>query len=108
MVHTTCIFKLRIVLFCIALAQYVKRGARHSLLLVTSSNAPGFMSTEDETNPGNSGLYDQVLALQWVQENVAFFGGNPDRVTIFGQSAGAASCGLHTVSPVSAGTADWL
>ena len=68
------------------------------------------MSTEDETNPGNSGLYDQVLALQWVQENIAFFGGNPDRVTIFGQSAGAASCGLHTVSPVSAGTStpNWL
>ena len=66
--------------------------------------ALGFMNTEDETNPGNSGLYDQTLALQWVQENIAAFGGNPDQVTIFGQSAGAASTGLHTVSPASAGT----
>ena len=65
---------------------------------------PGFINTEDETNPGNSGLYDQAFALEWVQENAVYFGGNPDQVTIFGQSAGAASSGLHTVSPVSAGT----
>ena len=63
----------------------------------------GFINTEDETNPGNSGLYDQVLSLEWVQENIAAFGGSPDKVTIFGQSAGAASCGLHSVSPVSQG-----
>ena len=61
------------------------------------------MNTYDDTNPGNSGLYHQALALEWVQENIAAFGGNPDQVTIFGQSAGAASCGLHSVSPVSRG-----
>lgn len=51
----------------------------------------GFMSTEDLACPGNIGLKDQVLALTWVKRNIERFGGNPRRVTVFGQSAGAAS-----------------
>ncbi|KAL1491817.1 hypothetical protein ABEB36_012355 [Hypothenemus hampei] len=63
----------------------------------------GFLSTEDLVAPGNWGLKDQVLALQWVQTNIAYFGGNPDNVTIFGESAGAASVSYLTQSRLAKG-----
>ncbi|XP_049802595.1 esterase FE4-like [Schistocerca nitens] len=63
----------------------------------------GFLSTSDEIVPGNMGLKDQVEALRWVQRNIAAFGGDPDKVTIFGQSAGGASIHYHVLSPMSKG-----
>jgi acetyl esterase/lipase len=62
-----------------------------------------FLSTGDQHATGNWGYLDQVAALHWVQQNIAHFGGNPDRVTIFGESAGGTSVSSHVVSPMSQG-----
>ncbi|XP_059142642.1 neuroligin-4, X-linked-like [Physella acuta] len=63
----------------------------------------GFLSTLDETIPGNFGLLDQVLALEWVKNNIANFGGDPQKVTLFGGSAGSLSASILTLSPLTRG-----
>ncbi|KAF2975761.1 hypothetical protein EK904_014075, partial [Melospiza melodia maxima] len=80
--------------------------ARVERVVVVSMNyrtgALGFLSLPgNEKAPGNAGLFDQRLALQWVQENIAAFGGNPKSVTLFGESAGSASVSYHLLSPES-------
>ncbi|XP_070286474.1 bile salt-activated lipase-like [Myotis yumanensis] len=59
----------------------------------------GFLSTGDPNLPGNYGLRDQHMAIAWVKRNIAAFGGDPDNITIFGESAGGASVSLQTLSP---------
>lgn len=63
----------------------------------------GFLCLETEDVPGNAGMKDQVAALRWVKNNIAQFGGDPNNITIAGESAGSASVAHHLVSPMSKG-----
>ena len=61
----------------------------------------GFLYFDTEDVGGNAGMFDQLMALQWVHDNIAQFGGNPDNITLFGESAGGVSVSLHLLSPLS-------
>ncbi|MGC1678346.1 MAG: carboxylesterase/lipase family protein [Candidatus Binataceae bacterium] len=87
-----------------------KLAAKGNLIVVTINyrlGPFGFLasrSLDSAGHPsGNYGLLDQQAALRWVKENIAAFGGDPDKVTVAGESAGAISVGLHLVSPAAAG-----
>ena len=62
--------------------------------------ALGFLAIEGSDISGNQGLKDQLLALRWVKENIANFGGDPNRITIAGESAGGFSVHSHILSPL--------
>ncbi|XP_077524587.1 acetylcholinesterase-like isoform X1 [Amblyomma americanum] len=84
----------------------VELAGRGDLIVVTIAyrlGALGFLNMGIEDSPGNMGLYDQRLALRWVKENARSFGGDPDRITLMGQSAGAISVSMHLLSPNSSG-----
>ena len=49
----------------------------------------GFFSTDDKRYPGNYGLWDALEAIKWTKKHIRSFGGDPDQITVFGESAGA-------------------
>ncbi|XP_055530491.1 glutactin-like [Wyeomyia smithii] len=60
----------------------------------------GFLSTLSETIPGNAGILDIIMAVEWVRNYIADFGGDPQMITLFGQSAGAAAISALLYSPL--------
>lgn len=63
----------------------------------------GFLSTGDDTIPGNFGLWDQKMAIEWVKANIKSFGGDPSRITLAGYEAGAISVSLQATNPQNLG-----
>lgn len=76
------------------------------VVLVTVNHrysAFGFLSTGDKNAPGNQGMKDIVMALKWVRDNIHKFGGDKDKVTIFGHSAGSAAVNYLMISDMADG-----
>ncbi|XP_070544091.1 neuroligin-4, X-linked-like [Ptychodera flava] len=80
--------------------------AQNDVVVVTVNyrlSSLGFLSTDDEIAAGNWALLDNIMALQWVKNNIENFGGDPNRVTVFGQSAGGVCASLLLFSPLATG-----
>lgn len=81
-------------------------ASRGDVVLVTINyrvSTLGYLALDDGVTKGNYGLADQINALDWVRDHIHAFGGDPDRITIFGQSAGAASVRAMLASPKTVG-----
>jgi len=88
----------------VELYQPVNMVTMGDVVVVTVAYRLGFLGwLTTSTIGGNFGFSDQVQALEWIQGNIADFGGDPGQVTLFGQSAGATSIRAHLISPASKG-----
>ena len=76
--------------------------------VICGCSTPGFTFTEDGVFPGNNGLRDVIKALEWTQTHISSYGGNPNQVTVFGESSGGSLSGLLMVSPLAEGEILWL
>lgn len=96
--------------FCYGNIFFSKYGPHYfmeeGVIIVTVSyrlDAFGFLSTNDDVILGNAGLKDQNLALKWTNQNIHLFGGDPSKITIFGESFGSASTAYQILSKKSTG-----
>ena len=90
-----------------------RRALAHKGVVLVSANYrlgafgfmahPGLTAESPHGSSGNYGILDKIQALEWVRENAEAFGGDPENVTIFGQSAGSASVCTLVASPLAAG-----
>ena len=84
-------------------ANIVSRGDMVLVAINYRLSTLGFLALKDGKTNGNYGLADQITALDWIRANIRSLGGDPDRITIFGQSAGAGSVRALIASPKAAG-----
>lgn len=68
----------------------------------------GFLSFDTDEVPGNAGIFDQIEALRWINKNIQYFGGDANKVTIAGESAGSASVSILLLAPQAEGLTDQL
>lgn len=81
-------------------------ASRGDVVVVTTNyrlSTLGFLALADGKTNGNYGFADQITSLEWVQQHITPFGGDPTRITVFGQSAGAASVRALMASPKAIG-----
>lgn len=79
---------------------------RGDVIVVTINyrlNVFGFFTTGDHVARGNYGIWDQRTALQWIKTNIMDYGGNPETITVFGESAGGTSVNVLAMSPLNMG-----
>lgn len=68
----------------------------------------GFLSTGTQELPGNAGIWDMALAVQWVRNYIGFFGGNPHKIVVMGHGSGASSALLLSLSNIAKGILQFL
>ncbi len=81
-------------------------ATNHDIVVVSINyrlGALGFLHLDDRPGAGSAGILDQVAALEWVRDNIANFGGDPERVTVAGESAGGMAVGTLLGMPAASG-----